>query len=857
MKLKIRLVYLLSVVLVVSVFWPAHAQSSSGKNIAPIITMLLLDDTDPGDRVAPGMPMLVGATSAAADQLTVEWIPAADDFTPADKMKYEIHLSITDGFEPGAGTRKTTVTGKTYATLTGLTAQTRYCVMLVAVDRGGNRSWSNQLSATTSAAAAVHTDDEVHIQEADHAPQVTETTVTYSPRDTTVPEVGEFISSVEGDGYLRKAAHVSRQDGRIVVQTEPASLAEIYEDLEFSTQIRMVDPLPTTASGAAPGTGLKPGAGPEARVMTWPTGLTFSRKGVQATRLRLSAPGAADTRHLLSAASGSSAETVVDKGDYIDLEVPIYNGASPGENIRIPLIFTPFRQIKICEERNILGKCTQWIHVDAKVCDARVTDVDHPDSDKESLNPKPSVIGNGILWEPLEGHVDEKLRPYEVEVTAWIGADMEDGCDETREKLKVDGIMIYVEQGEFDFNTEKKASAFASAGLDLTNEVTVDFEPELDIGARIQSARLKDAHIIARGNLTMIQVMEAVATATATVSGEATVFEGSFIKVIPTTIPILVRGELELKLKASATASAELDLTEKFQNTFSVEFGVEYDRSSGWRPVKGMKNNYSISIGGEARCGLSARLDLIPDVKLHFYEAISGHLILDPYLYADAGIEGHFLYLNADGGHMSDLDYFITQFEAGAGVDLDLFAGLHVFDKTIIGYPLDGEYGDPSTYKHFTPVDKTRFLGIPDLSARADDTTWSDLDSRSVLISGEAAEIENPLYSLWGFGKQYFIEFDQWTGAKLVETASTCRAGFFPGNNPGEYWLVPLTPGNCTVRLGGYSTLGWFARQTVEIGFDADDGDGDGMSDYWEARFTVHDPNGDDDFDGNSNLVEF
>jgi hypothetical protein len=836
-------------VFVISTTSLLYAQNEVGRKIIPIIAALLLDeDGQTAATTPPGVPILVAATSADSDALTVEWIPASDNLTPADQMKYDIHLSTTEGFKPTPGTRKKTVTGIDYDTVTGLLAQTKYYIMIVAINGDGNTSWSNQLAATTAASAAVRTAIAAHVQDAANAPRVTETTITYTPTDDTVPEIGDIIISTEGDGYHRKAVNVSRQDGNIVVETEAASLSQTYENLEFTTLVRMEDPQPTAETETLSATSQDA----QERVRTWPSGLTLSRKRAQTTEMHLSAT---ETFAAAEAATG----TISHDGKYVDLSVQKYSSASPGTTMHTPLTFSNYQQIEVCMERNWMGFCTQKETFDTTLCDVQVTDVDHPDADKETLNPLPAVTNNEIRWTPEEGHVDEKLRPYEVEVTAWVGADTAGGCDQPVETIEVRGIKINVGQGEFNFSTENKAESFTGTDFDLTNEVTVDFEPELDVAARIASAQLMDARIIARGNLQMTQVMQAVATAAATITGEATVFTGSFIKIftVPPGIPIMVRGELALKLKASATAQGELDFTETFQNTFEVAFGVEYDRTNGWSSVREAKNSYDINIGGEARGGLNARFDLIPDVKLHFYEVISGHMILSPYVYADAGIEGHFQYLNADGSQKTDLDYALTQFEAGAGVDLYLFAGLHALDMTVFGYPPGGQYDNPDTYEPFIPVDQTRFLGIPDLSAQANDTVWGDHDSRTVLISGQATEVENPLYSLWGFGDQHIIKFDQWTGANLVETASTCQAEIHPADNLGEYWLLPLTPGTCTVRLASHSTLGWFARQAVETSFDASDRDDDGMADYWEARFSLDDPNGDDDADGIINLDEY
>ena len=809
-------------------------------------------------------PKLVGLTSINSDSMTLEWVPCTDDTLLADKIEYHIHLSTAEGFTPSAVTKKTTVTGLDYATITGLTPSTQYYAMVVVIDSAGKEIWSNQLSAVTSTLAAVRTDKIVHIQDEASSPEVTPTTVTYASSDTDIPNVGDIITSTEGEGYLRKVTAITREDNKITATTEQASLTETYQDLEISTTIRMETPQ-TIEETQANASGDRSGSAKNVSALgtcsrTWPTGLTLSRSSgssASPVRMKLSSSGPVSTR------SNASASSLTSNGKYMYFSVPEYSSAMPGETMEIPIEFSQQQQIKFCTNRNFLGLCTEYDYVDPMVCKVEVTDWDHPDGDKEDVTPQPFIAGNNddgyyIYWTPNNNHVDEKLRPYELDIKAWIGADGDNGCDDgTIETIRIKDIDIYAEQGEFEFTMEKNTAAFAEADFSLTNEVSIDFEPELDIEASIHNASLENAHVIARGTLSMTQVLNAVASAQASVTGELQVFKGSFIKIIPTAIPIMVRGELSVKLAAEATATAQLDFTETFNNTFSVEFGIQYDKTNGYEEVKGIQNDYSITISGEANGGLNAEISLIPEIKIHFYEAVSGHMILTPYLYADAGIEGHFLYLNENGTSKDDLDYSLTKFEAGGGVDLDLYAGFHIWDINIVSYPLDGEYENQATYAHFTPVDKTRFLGIPDLSAQVDESLWSELDSRSVLLFGDAQNIENPWYSSWGFGEQYILEFEEWTGAELVETASTCDVKFLPIDDEGQYWMVPLTPGQGTVRLVGHSTLGWFARQVIETDFDANDYDEDGMADYWELRFSLEDPYGDEDGDGNTNLMEY
>ncbi len=77
----------------------------------------------------------------------VTWQAATDDVTPADQMGYEIHVSETANFTPSDATRRTQVFGVTEAEISGLETGKTYYVLVVAVDKQGERSGERQYVA--------------------------------------------------------------------------------------------------------------------------------------------------------------------------------------------------------------------------------------------------------------------------------------------------------------------------------------------------------------------------------------------------------------------------------------------------------------------------------------------------------------------------------------------------------------------------------------------------------------------------------------------------------------------------------------------------------------------------------------
>ncbi|MDZ4128047.1 MAG: hypothetical protein U1E02_28350, partial [Hydrogenophaga sp.] len=62
---------------------------------------------------APTNVALVEVSSSAVGAMTVSWLPASDDTTPASSIKYQVHASTDASFTPSASTLKFEGTGVT------------------------------------------------------------------------------------------------------------------------------------------------------------------------------------------------------------------------------------------------------------------------------------------------------------------------------------------------------------------------------------------------------------------------------------------------------------------------------------------------------------------------------------------------------------------------------------------------------------------------------------------------------------------------------------------------------------------------------------------------------------------------
>ncbi|MCI5219195.1 MAG: fibronectin type III domain-containing protein, partial [Candidatus Electrothrix sp. LOE2] len=138
--------------------------------IAPIISLLLNRDKSIPYAELNKPVKLISVSSGNSDSLTADWLPSEDTATPASLMRYTLHVSTDEGFEPSAATAKGSVIGKETLTVTGLQPDTQYFALIAATDSDGHASWSNRLPARTVATASVRTSAVVEAQEQDQNP---------------------------------------------------------------------------------------------------------------------------------------------------------------------------------------------------------------------------------------------------------------------------------------------------------------------------------------------------------------------------------------------------------------------------------------------------------------------------------------------------------------------------------------------------------------------------------------------------------------------------------------------------------------------------------------------------------------
>jgi len=804
---------------------------------------------------APTASKIVEASSLDSDKIIVSWMAAEDKNTAQADLRYTVHVAESENFQPSSSTQNTQVKGQLSAIATGLKANTQYYVRVVATNQKNEESWSDILAVKTVATAIKRTSQNVVVQDA-QTPIISDNSVTFADQGST-PQVGDVISNTTENSYLRTVKKVSTQNGQTTVETEPATLTDVFTDIDIATTIK-VRPVENQTQRLA----RKQHSAMKMKVVGSQRHINWQKSGLTL----ISEVAAPLVQQKQSTRPLAKTEVINDKqiktGSHAQLQAPAFLSVKPNETLSFTL------EAKTTQSSN------NW-----EICKISLVDIEHDDSNLETLaSPQigTTVITDAeqkgtlnAIWTPSAQHIDSKGRPYHFIFTAFID-DRGENCNGDQftrlwdETITVD-IPVYVSFGEDDSQADIENKKLTFTGdFSIDNEVTFEFIPELSIAASIKHSTLQSASITASTDITVANELTIKASGAGNLNDEKVLIPArKFIKVFvtPAGIPIVVGGEFSLKANIDANVTGAMQINERLELAFpNTSFGMEYNasRTQKWQAVKNFEPTYQFSLSGDANASANVKVTLIPDFQIHFYDAAAGRMLVEPYAYADADLHGQFRYLDDAGAESYDLDYWFNTLEAGAGVDLKLYAGLEIFGINIISYPSYAKRDDPNTFAQFSPIAKTPLWALPKLSAAMDTTKSLPTDSRSILITGTAENMPFP------FGnKKSLNTFTNWVTPKVLfadsqtQAPATSASLVENSNQAGSYWFKYTKAGRYLARLGGYSEGGSWLRQKIDLEINIEDIDNNGIPDLWEQRYGISDPNADPDQDGLSNLEEF
>lgn len=191
-------------------------------------------------------PGIVFLAPIDTDKLSVAWLPSIDDHTPAENMRYEVHISQQPDFEPTANTLYT-ITGELQTEIHGLTAGTTYYVLVIVIDENGKstpdrvyrsaKTFTKPVILSNLTPLVIAEDNGLGIPTKNGS----EYTYPKTP-ETIIPEIGSVIIGEDGEsGYMKKVESVNTTSDSIIVRTGETSLSDVMEQGTIMSTITLFD----------------------------------------------------------------------------------------------------------------------------------------------------------------------------------------------------------------------------------------------------------------------------------------------------------------------------------------------------------------------------------------------------------------------------------------------------------------------------------------------------------------------------------------------------------------------------------------------------------------------------------------
>jgi len=830
------------------------------------------------NNLAPANVKLLEVSSAAVGQITASWLPATDDATPAGNLMYQLHASTDAAFTPSSSTKLFEGQAIYQAVVkSGLTAGAKYTVKLVVVDGQGASTSSDGFNVTVSdTAVTLVAGAKVTPLAASQVANVNGNQVTLQAGAAAV-QVGQFIANASGEtgsGFLKKVESVTTSAGNTVLQTRNASINEVISDVKISSSFKLAS-LPKEIGAAAQQAGLVQAPG---NASTGLQNLVWPQSGY-----RYQVPtGTASASTGLPAQWGTKVQAGLTQGELITkqggwgkLVLPKYLVLSEGEtaNFNIHGYITDTSDPRFGDPRQICklefgamwgeGKDSKPIALNLSAdspegnhwVDFRHTHLTYPATLKVSAG---------------AAHVNA----YKVDVKLRI-EERDEGCeDQIWDETVTETLTIYVvnDAGALrEKETLPQKTFTGTAGFTVKNDVTMSFQPSVAFDKEMSGSKLGYARIQLDAAPLLEQTLSINATASGSMDTQAMDLMNprKFYKVyMAGSVPIVITGTYTLKMRIQGSVTGAMNATEKLTMGYDqLSYGLEY-RDGQYKLIKNIQPVYRVNLGGDGKAEANLVITLEPGLELTAYEALTGKVVLVPYLDANAGIEGLVkmdteVDFNAVQPNVAaDADWRITKADLGGGVKLRLGADLSVWDKVIYAWP---NKDDKNQLQEYDLIERTVFWGIPSINAAADFSVKHSTNSRALLVKGVSTPKANPLKTLFPSLPDAFVTWSKWTNPRIVPSLATPTSSYSildESLGSDATWVEFSQPGTYTVRQGGYSSMGTWARQYVETTIEIKDANSNGIPDWWEQRYSLTGSGAaiaaaDPDGDGLTNLQEW
>lgn len=370
---------------------------------------------------------------------------------------------------------------------------------------------------------------------------------------------------------------------------------------------------------------------------------------------------------------------------------------------------------------------------------------------------------------------------------------------------------------------ETATKAFSgSAGFKLTDTIALQFAPEIEFRAKLRLLRPIYSRFVVRAAPRLDQTLMIDAKGVGSLDDtQPVITPRKFTKIIetPAGIPVVVSGIFRLDMRVQGSVTGVLQASEKLSVGFDeISAGLEY-QNGAFAPIKSVSPVYSVKMGGNGKASANLQISLLPSLELTGYEVLMGKVVLEPYLAADAGIEG-FVQMDAaidfDAQQPTlpvDADYRLTAARLTAGVNAWLYADMHILDKVLLSYPSGAKTDDYTTFHQEELLANTAIASLPELAVSLPNGVG---DGQAIQVRATVKETPNPLYGVFSGQPNSYIPWQKWTRPRLIPPVGVTY-GYEVTGSDGSYVVKLTEPGTYKLRVGGNGIWGGWARQYVEV----------------------------------------
>ena len=222
-------------------YYAVSAVNEQGESAVSQAVSVMLPLPTGNDETPPTPPIIVSAYASSTTAIALDWMASTDDRSAAEQIVYEVHVSESTATTIGTETERLMVQGIYSASVGGLTTSQTYYVHVAALDEAGNRSLSEMISIRTmSMMPKLSTQNEVVLIQIDTTLNADGTIIIDRRDDLKVGQVAIMMGRDES--YLRRITRIEiLSSTQMLLSTEQASLADVFEDLSLNMSVKLED----------------------------------------------------------------------------------------------------------------------------------------------------------------------------------------------------------------------------------------------------------------------------------------------------------------------------------------------------------------------------------------------------------------------------------------------------------------------------------------------------------------------------------------------------------------------------------------------------------------------------------------